>query len=69
MDNDSKFIEYQSLKKHSNIIWYLSWNPVEDILCSCGADKNIYIWVPKSNTEDLYIAKVIINIINFTKIT
>lgn len=58
-NNNNKYNESQTLTKHQGIVWNIAWNPVEDILISCGADKNIYIWALKPDSNDVYVPKVI----------
>lgn len=40
----SILVNTQSLEKHEDKVWYVSWHPTEDIFASCGSDKKIIIW-------------------------
>ena len=58
-DNSKKFEIIQKLQKHEDKVWCLSWHPTEDILASCGSDKNICIWSYIEETCN-YILKAIL---------
>lgn len=38
------------LEGHSEMIWFLSWSPSDDLLLSCGHDRTIRLWDIKSGT-------------------
>ena len=42
--NEIKFELKQKLQKHDDKVWSLTWHLTEDIIASCGSDKNICIW-------------------------
>jgi WD40 repeat protein len=44
----------QTLSKHEDRIWQLSFHPNEEIIASCGSDRNICIWEKKSETSNQY---------------
>ncbi len=52
---DSKaLILNQILSKHEDKIWQLSFNPIEEIIASCGSDRNICIWEKKLESSKPY---------------
>lgn len=55
----TKFEVHQKLQKHEDKVWCLSWHPIDDILASCGSDKNICIWNFNEETNN-YMLKAIL---------
>lgn len=49
----------QTLERHEDKVWQISWHPFEDLFASCGSDRNICIW---STAEDgnKYVLKAIL---------
>jgi WD40 repeat protein len=60
MDNNDKLVKKQTLQKHTDKVWHLSWNFSENIFASCSSDKNIYIWGYDENTKN-YTTKAVLH--------
>ena len=37
-----------TLEGHTDRAWHVSWHPIHDLLATCGSDKTVRIWAPKS---------------------
>jgi hypothetical protein len=42
-----------SLEGHSDRVWHVSWHPTLDMLATCGGDRRIRLWTPRSR-DDLF---------------